>query len=484
MTLITFCPTVQAQENPSRVADPVVWGLYAKLPGATLRNINLSSEVKTWRWGNGNEIIEDIGSGDTRNFKPGHNAGDLLITETNKNGRVLSSWTGKVAADGSVLILPEKTGLFGYSPYRARLLGSELVYDGFRMKNDQVVSTGVWLRMTGQFAAAGAPPATNPAATKSTATLSINHQNKAYIDFLASLSGKAWFYKSSTDARSSTFKRIGDMAVEVTRIDAIQGKRKIIKSIIKLDLLNEVIVTNTDSGPANKVRASVQPDGWFEVNPVIDENVPALEREAMIKNSRSKERLSPTGALETVYANLPGSSSAPISNEAALLALVTALGEQRSVAANPSGKPPAASALQDPKLKPQASHSANGKSAAGGALIVVSVPKTPRPVLPTQNAKTGEEFMFCQKVKPGGFEGHSGALFFSAIAKVVVRYREIQPASANFDADLNAAYGTYPGSVCTSNKDRAELERTLQDRLNVPTYRPYKKVMTGILPRN
>lgn len=92
--------------------------------------------------------------------------------------------------------------------------------------------------------------------------------------------------------------------------------------------------------------------------------------------------------------------------------------------------------------------------------------------------------MFCQKVKPGGFEGHSGALFFSAIAKVVIRYREIQPAHANFDADLNAAYGTYPGSFCSHDKDRAELERVLQDRLNVPSYRAYKKVMTGIQPRN
>ncbi len=143
-------------------ADPSVWGLYAKLPGATLRNINLSTEVKTWRWGNGNEIIEDIGSGDTRNFKPGPNTGDLLITETNKNGRILSSWTGKVGVDGSVLIMPDKTGLFGYSPYRTQLIGSELVYDGFRIKNGQVVSTGVWLRMSGQFAAATVQPASMP----------------------------------------------------------------------------------------------------------------------------------------------------------------------------------------------------------------------------------------------------------------------------------------------------------------------------------
>ena len=158
--------------------------------------------------------------------------------------------------------------------------------------------------------------------------------------------------------------------------------------------------------------------------------------------------------------------------------------EQRRAAAKPSRIVPAVAAAQNQQMKQPAVNSATGKPAGGGSLTVASVPKTSRPALPAQNAKTGEEFMFCQKVKSSGFEGHNGALFFSAISNVVIRYREIQPASANFDADLKAAYGVHGGSFCVSDKDRAALERLLQDRLNVPSYRAYKKVMTGIQPRN
>lgn len=119
-----------------------------------------------------------------------------------------------------------------------------------------------------------------------------------------------------------------------------------------------------------------------------------------------------------------------------------------------------------------------------GALTVESVASSPgvAPGVSAPRADAGQEYMYCALLKPGSFEGHNGARFFSAIALVTIH--KVQPASENFRADVQGAYGVNGPASCHFRKDRAALESFLQDELAVPAFRAHKTVMTGIQPRN
>lgn len=123
-----------------------------------------------------------------------------------------------------------------------------------------------------------------------------------------------------------------------------------------------------------------------------------------------------------------------------------------------------------------------GGRGAGGALTISTAT---RPVATDRGAAPARDtqaYIGCSVLKPGAFDQHKGAVFFSAIRSVTVSPGQPAPdRRRDFLQKVRAAYnliGGHPG--CWTGATVAEVQRRMDDMAS--SYRTHKKVNTGIAP--
>ena len=81
----------------TQVADPAIWGPYARLVGTTWRSDETGAA--TWQWGPDNTIVETCDHCERTVIRPGANPGELVSVY----GSDFHTFDGRIGADGSVL---------------------------------------------------------------------------------------------------------------------------------------------------------------------------------------------------------------------------------------------------------------------------------------------------------------------------------------------------------------------------------------------
>ena len=81
----------------AQVADPAIWGPYARLVGTTWRSDETGAAA--WQWGPDNTIVETCDHCERTVIRPGANPGELVSVY----GSDFHTFDGRIGADGSVL---------------------------------------------------------------------------------------------------------------------------------------------------------------------------------------------------------------------------------------------------------------------------------------------------------------------------------------------------------------------------------------------
>ncbi len=127
----------RAAHASERVADPAIWGVYAKLVGTGWKG---ELGTRATRWGEGDQMIEDDASFGRSVITPGPTPGTLVL-ELGTTG--LHTFQGAVASDGSVLWI--RDGMLKM-PYRVLLQDGELLEEQIKLSGREVASVKRTLR--------------------------------------------------------------------------------------------------------------------------------------------------------------------------------------------------------------------------------------------------------------------------------------------------------------------------------------------------
>jgi hypothetical protein len=226
-TLLSASTIVAAQSESKPVADPAVWGIYARLVGTRATSDKYKNTYE-WSWEEGGTaIIEDQGPkfGKTRIVPLG--GGKLGVSVKD---RVL--YTGKVQTDGSVVWATEGNFLtrIAGDPYRVRIDGSTILYEYVRVKNGTVEPTSLVVQLNDpqlreprakpeELAVAGTLP-TQPDPIAPTGQRNSNAQRPASTEAAAPASDVAIELRPSNPVR-----RKGGAPTEFYRFVAVQGTK-------------------------------------------------------------------------------------------------------------------------------------------------------------------------------------------------------------------------------------------------------------------
>jgi hypothetical protein len=555
----------ESVDAPANAGPEAIWGIYARLVGSTLNVGKKNGPPTSWRWGDGDEIIQDMG-GDLRKIRRGAAVGELVALDGKNFERV---WNGTVATDGSVVFVDAKetNWLLKYPSQRISLSGDDVLVEEVKIKDGRVVQATQWLRYVGQIGGAdrAAPAAAVAAVTPVAAVTSVTPVVAVapVVPVMSSGGLEPFIGRRLFSAESSDFVEFlrgddGTLVIQFYSLNGATGGRYVIgassKKPGKLEMLTSAYynerhyrdVNWQTDGSLYLTSKSGMFGGWFHNYTFRAEDDKVVFRRwghevskigmftgrefnesgtytaptaALISVAKLNEAWSQAQAAEAAreqrlakiesdralarsFNIMMGDLSDHAAKETQIRADADAMlaDTQRQMMAAQEQQAAdlrqqsqlklqaqQATALQQRQAAEAASHPATAPSAAsttaGGTLTIESVAQSAR-AAPAASTNSGEEFMYCWLLKPGSFEGHNGARFYSAVTKVVIRYGQVQTASENFLADVKAAYGVNGPSMCTSNKDRAALESVLQEALNVRSYQAFKTVMTGIPPRN
>lgn len=115
-------------EASTRVADPAIWGVYAKLVGTEW--VGDKRGVRSYRWGNGDEIVEEDSGYGRSTITPGDTRGSLKLR--------LSVYTFHGKVENIDSIVWSRDAMIK-APYRISLKDGKLFDEGVRLEGNQVV---------------------------------------------------------------------------------------------------------------------------------------------------------------------------------------------------------------------------------------------------------------------------------------------------------------------------------------------------------
>lgn len=117
-------------------------------------------------------------------------------------------------------------------------------------------------------------------------------------------------------------------------------------------------------------------------------------------------------------------------------------------------------------------------------LTVTPVQARPTPVSPPKTTGGVPGFVACAVLKPGSFDGHNGAWFFSAIVPITIVYGgPPEDWGKSFIGKVRATYGITGGHhQCRSAENRSEVQAWIDSVSAAPSYSKHKRVQTGIAP--